>query len=304
MPISDAREPTAVDAPEQPGRPFARLMDKLGLTDADLQAARDDLSDREAYMPHREFEAHSDAEGKTRYRDPTDCAGVLRIEDDSGPLWTMECDACGFLVSVAMHRADPDRQLEHVLSKAGIPDVFIGRTWDDREAASQGDTLRACREWIAGFKREPLPAVGLFGLPGRGKSHLLTLILQSLAKKFGTQVMYRSELELFDQLQAGMDIGSYEIAWQRVLRAPVLALDDLGAGRKTEWKQERRMALIDHRYAKELPTIFATNLPPGAWDERFGPRTASRLRGMCCVLHLQGPDRRAQGVQESMAVGS
>lgn len=289
-------------------RPFARLMAKLGVTQVDLDRVREErnaeLQTLEPYMRHGEFERHSDGDGRTRYRDPTECAGMLRVADSEGPLWAIECDSCGFEVALAMHKVDPNRQLEYVLGKAGIPEQFIGKQWDGQEAA-QAPTLQACREWIQGFKRDPMPAVGLFGLAGRGKSHLLTLVLQGLAKKHGTEVLYRSELELFDQLRAGIDQGSYEIQWQRVLRAPVLALDDLGAGKQTEWKQERRMALVDYRYARELPIIFATNLPSPAWDKTFGPRTASRLKGMCCVLHLQGPDRRLhQGTQQAMEVSS
>lgn len=283
-------------------------MEKLGITEADLERVRversTELAALDAYVPHAEFERHADADGRTRYREPTDCKGTLRVSDDTTQLWTLDCDGCSFSVTVPMHRVDPKRMLARVLGKAGIPEMFVDKPFDGQEP-SQAPTLQACREWIQGFKREPLPSIGLFGHAGRGKSHLLSLILQGLAKKWGVDVLYRSELAMFDELQAGMDGGNYEIAWQRVLRAPVLALDDLGVGVQTPWKLERRMALVDYRYSKELPMIYATNIAQGGWEKVFGERTASRLRGMSCVLHLEGPDRRAHsGTQQQMAVAS
>lgn len=270
---------------------LAELQAELGLADVDLKALP--RSEGEEFMRHAEFE-------RTRYTEPSECDGMLRFEEQSGVLWIACCDKCGFDVGVPVEKIDPERLSEHRLATANLPAQFRGKAFDATE--DQEQALRICRLWIRGFKphklSDALPAMALYGSAGRGKSHLLSMIVETIIRKHGVDATYRSALELFDELQAGMDTGLYEGRWHRVLNVPVLALDDIGAGRMTDFRQDRLMALIDHRTQKELPLLVATNLPPAAWDRAFGPRTASRLRGLCLPVKLEGPDRRETGAQE------
>lgn len=271
-------------------------MSALGITQDDLDTpAGEPQSSGEPFVAHAEFEKQRDAEGKTRYTDPTDCDGMLRVEDSSGALWIAVCDACGFEVGVQMQKLDPARLAEHRLSKAGLPPEFAGKEFDKDDPA-QAETLAACRQWIRTFKParlpDAIPAIALYGKAGRGKTHLLSLIIETLIRTHSIDALYRSTVELLDELAAGFDEGNFELRWQRVLRVPVLALDDLGAGRATEWRQDRFAALVDYRYSHGLPLLVATNIPPAGWEKRFGERTTSRLRGMCLRFELAGGDRR------------
>lgn len=255
----------------------------------------------EAWMVHAEFEAQTDAEGNTRYRDPSDCDGVLRIADRAGAVWTLECDKCAWEVGANLMRSDPERMIAWRLDRSSIPPAFLGKEFDRAESAQQ-ESLGVCRHWVKHFRSEGgLPAVALWGQAGRGKTHLLCLMVETLIRLYGTDAVYRSAAEMFDELQAGFDTGSYEAAWKRLLNVGVLALDDLGAGARSEWRNDRLMALVDHRYAKELPLLIATNIPPARWPDVFGERTASRLKGLCLPVRIEGPDRRAQGVQQELA---
>lgn len=277
---------------------FARLRTALGIPD-DYEPEVEPVEGEE-YMRHDAFEAQTDAEGKTRYPEATDCEGTLRIQDSSGTLWPCVCDVCGFEVGIQMARIDPNRLLEHKIGKAGLPEAFVGKTFEPGDA-EQEPTLQACRQWLRTFRPgvlgASLPAVALWGKPGRGKSHLLSLMIETLIKKHGVDAMYRSATDLLDELQAGIDQQTYEVQWQRVLRVPVLALDDLGAGRWTDWRRDRFATLVDHRYSKELPLLVATNVPPPGWDRAFGERSASRLRGMALRFELAGRDRRESAQQ-------
>lgn len=289
----------------QPGLrppPFAKLMERMGITEEDLDSAAEPVEGEE-FVKHAEFERQTDAEGRTRYREPTSCEGMLRIQDQSGMLWICECDVCGFEVGVQMAKIDPGRLLEHRFARAGLPDGFVGKRFD-RGDPEQEPTLEACRMWIGQFQptklADSIPAIALWGKPGRGKTHLLSLMVETVIKLHAADAMYRSASELLDELQAGFDEQTYEGRWQRALRVPVLALDDLGAGRWTDWRRDRFEALVDYRYAHALPLLIATNIPPGGWDRVFGDRPASRLRGMCLRFELRGEDRRAQGVQQTL----
>lgn len=269
--------------------PFAALRGRLGITDdARTELAAEPKSEGEPFITHAEFE-------RQRYEDASDCSGMLRVVEETGTLWIVVCDECGFEVGVQMQHADPERLLERQLSRAMIPAMFAGKEFEKGDP-EQEPTLRACRQWVTALKPGhlpgSLPAIAVWGKCGRGKSHLLSLMVETVIRKHGVDAVYRSAGELFDELRAALSTPAYEIKWQRVLRVPVLALDDLAAGRWTEWSQDRFAALVDHRYSKQLPLLVATNIPPGGWDKTFGERTASRLKGMCLRFELGGADRR------------
>ncbi|MGW3183233.1 ATP-binding protein [Kitasatospora sp. NPDC001119] len=75
-------------------------------------------------------------------------------------------------------------------------------------------------------------------------------------------------------------------------RMPLLLVDDLGAGRVSEFTEETTYRLINHRYEQQLPTLLTSNITPSELSGLLGDRTASRLRQMCHKTVLAGPDRR------------
>ncbi|MFJ7279825.1 ATP-binding protein [Kitasatospora sp. NPDC098663] len=75
-------------------------------------------------------------------------------------------------------------------------------------------------------------------------------------------------------------------------RTPLLLVDDLGAGRASEFTEETTYRLVNHRYEQQLPTILTSNITPAELSGLLGDRTASRLRQMCHKAILDGPDRR------------
>lgn len=85
-------------------------------------------------------------------------------------------------------------------------------------------------------------------------------------------------------------------ALRRAERYRLLALDDLGAERPTEWAIETLTRLIDTRVAEGLPTIVTSNYRIGQirdlWGGMAGKRVASRLAGACRPIEVKGQDRR------------
>jgi DNA replication protein DnaC len=247
------------------------------------------------YKRHFDFERERDGDGNPRFSEPTDCQGTLMFVDRAEPISMVRCDACGFEGGVPMRTADPEGHQRRALERAGIPPVFREREFDAHELAQQ-DAVKPCRVWLREFKPhamgESMPAPALWGQPGRGKSHLLAMMVGVLIKRHRTDAIYRSSSQLFEDLRDFE--GSAAVKWERVLEVKVLALDDLGARKMTDWQQDRLFALIDHRMNRDLPLLIATNLPPDSWPEHFGDRAASRLRGMVVPFKMAGPDRREQ----------
>lgn len=281
----------------QMAEPFAALRERLAAAGFTVQ----DEEPGEVYMPHSRFEREYQraASGAVRFVEPTSCIGQMRVLDKQGPNWTLRCDACEAEWTV---RVPADRIVEYLLERCGVPELFSGKEFD-KSHPEQAATLEVCREWVLRFKREPLPAVALWGAAGRGKSHLLALIVETLIKRYQVDAIYRSMVPLMNELRGAVAAGVFEGTYSRMLNVPVLAIDDLGAERMTPAVQEWLTGLVDHRYSKELPLLVATNIPPHVWAESFGDRAASRLRGICVPFKLAGPDRRVQR-QESLSMAA
>jgi len=72
----------------------------------------------------------------------------------------------------------------------------------------------------------------------------------------------------------------------------VLALDDMGAEKPTEWVNERLFEIIDYRYNEYLPVIASTNATPAELKTQIGERSFDRLREMCVFVAVTAKSQR------------
>lgn len=134
----------------------------------------------------------------------------------------------------------------------------------------------------------------LWGLPGRGKTHAAACCVR-LAVERGRNAKLMTAKALLDAIKAEWDGGERDVL-KRAERYELLALDDLGMERPTEWAMEVLTGLIDVRVAEGLPTVITSNYSVGQLRERWGgmqgARIASRITGACERVELTGVDRR------------
>lgn len=219
------------------------------------------------------------------------CGGTLRITDQSEPIWIVACDACTFTAGLPAHKASPEIRQQLLIEQAEFPAMFAGKEF---ESTVENDTARsACREWVRSYPERPVPAPALWGLNGRGKSHLMAVVCEQLIVRHNVSVWFQTLALLMDKLMMAFEMrGEYERLWTRATTIGVLALDDIGAERVTDWKSERLGRLIDERYQNNRPVMLATNYPPDAWDQTIGARAESRLAEMTFSVEMTGHDRR------------
>lgn len=149
------------------------------------------------------------------------------------------------------------------------------------------------------------PSLLLWGNLGTGKTHQAYAAIRALTAS-GCAVAWHATTaaDLYGDTrpQAGVDL---EHQLRRIVRVPLLLLDDLGAAKTSAWNEEVLFRLVNWRCQNQLPTVFTTNLPPvreladsprqPVLRDLVGDRVLSRLSGMCTpVVRFAGPDRRFQ----------
>lgn len=103
--------------------------------------------------------------------------------------------------------------------------------------------------------------------------------------------------DMLDLLKAGYDrtasAQESHLAVKRELQqTPLLALDDLGAERVTEWVAEQLFVVFNWRYEHMLPTLVTSNYTLDELEARIGGRTVDRLREMCETIAVAGQNLR------------
>src|SRR5271157_5417808 len=156
----------------------------------------------------------------------------------------------------------------------------------------------------------------LVGGIGTGKTHLAVGILKELIIARGSACLFCDYRELLKQIQNCYN-DSVQATELQVLRpvfeAEVLALDELGAVKPSEWVWDTVSLILNTRYNDNRTTIITTNFAdePAAsvtrssslsparaaareetLGDRIGERMRSRLQEMCRFVEMNGPDFR------------
>jgi DNA replication protein DnaC len=165
------------------------------------------------------------------------------------------------------------------------------------------ELLHEVNLWIADFwSAESRPTewyrgqngLTLIGPPGCGKTHTAYQIVRRLLVEFSfNDIQIHRATELFDEFTSRSRSGRSDRDLIRALGSvELLILDDLGAKKLTEFREERLLEVLDVRYEKQKSTIVTTNISGENFTEYFGGRVASRLGGMTRTVYFPAHDFR------------
>lgn len=183
-----------------------------------------------------------------------------------------------------------------------------GMTGWVRETAAQLVAYDAAiefgRQVVAGNRPGCLFIAGDIGC---GKTYLASCLCADLMRR-GRHVQWCNMSEVLRELRRCFKdsrVSEAEVMRQ-FTRPGVLVLDDLGKERPTEWAVEQLFYIINARYDKGRPMVVTTNYGGEELVRRLTPRAdadgyqddttaraiVDRLRGMSCVVKLEGESWR------------
>lgn len=130
------------------------------------------------------------------------------------------------------------------------------------------------------------------GPTGVGKTRLMWAIYDELASRSGPRMEVVKLVRLLSSLRPGGD--SSDDAVTKLCQVPILAIDDIGAHKPSEWVNERLYEIVDTRYDNTKPIIATTNRKN--LDAVLDDRLTSRLNECCELVVLTGSDRRREAL--------
>jgi DNA replication protein DnaC len=141
----------------------------------------------------------------------------------------------------------------------------------------------------------------LWGNPGTGKTLLSTIILTELITRYAIEGRFlKISRNFFDRIRSTFHEGSEHFGKgneieTEIANIDVLVIDDFGTQRNTQWELETLYDLVDARYEAEKFTIFTSNFDPDkAMKDLFEGRILSRIKSMCRIVDMTGPDQRSE----------
>ena len=142
-----------------------------------------------------------------------------------------------------------------------------------------------------------------FGLPGRGKSHLVCALGAGLIQR-GFTVYFTAAFALVQRLLAARQTYGLEKELHRLDAFDVVIIDDIGYIQQNRDEMEVLFTLLAERYERRS-VIITSNLVFSQWDRIFkDPMTTAaaidRLIHHCVILELTGPSFRAEAAKARM----
>lgn len=234
---------------------------------------------------------------------------------------------------------------ERVFARARIPERYRHCDFENFESDNEHEhvsreqlekwnrSLSQAKVVVQKFADEYMPPAAqsdfeqgllLMGPCGVGKTHLAVAALKQIVSRGHSGIFYDYR-ELLKQIQDSYNPESQSTEMsvlEPVLKADVVLLDDIGAGKSSDWVRETVGHILNTRYNEKRATIMTTNyldkeladrmreqpsarivFPSGetsraaeqdTLSDRVGVRIRSRLYEMCRTVEIVAPDYRKE----------
>lgn len=243
---------------------------------------------------------------KDSYRDEN---GVLRCRNCGKPLETfvkalgktlpVSCD-CDRLEDEAKKQADQRSQAEQATKESPLYDAGYSSYTFARDATPDSLASKQSRAYVEHWERMEKENFGLLfvGPLGTGKSYYAAAIVNELRAR-GVSALIVTTSRLINTVRSA---DNPQKVIDDLNKFRLVALDDLGAERDTEYAVEQLENFVNGRSLKGKPLIVTTNLLRKDMDNPSNmayARVFDRVKVMCCCpIVLIGPSRRIDQAKE------
>ncbi len=189
-----------------------------------------------------------------------------------------------------------ERRIERLLKRSGLPEGKNLATLDQKLIPVK--IRRQIPTLIEGTFVDRAENVLAFGLPGRGKTHLLAAIARELLIQKGYPVLFTSTHQLVEQLLVAKRELQIEKMFKKLDRFEVVVLDDIGYVQQSREEMEVLFTFLSERYERRS-LMITSNLIFSEWDKIFkDPMTTAaaidRLVHHSTILELDNDSYRAR----------
>lgn len=179
---------------------------------------------------------------------------------------------------------------------AGFPDAEMQLCRFENDDGSTPELTKAMQAYVENFPtlRREGKGLLLYGNVGTGKSFLAACIVNALIDE-GYPCLMTNFSRLTNKISGKWD-GKQEYI-DSLTRFALVAIDDLGVERDTEYMNESVTTIIDSLYRAKVPVIITSNYTPKQLTEDCEirkRRVYDRLLERCHPVKVDGASRRKQ----------
>jgi DNA replication protein DnaC len=177
--------------------------------------------------------------------------------------WSLEA----FVAELLGHELEGRRQhrIERLTQEAHLPPGKTLATLDQRRLPLR--IRRVLPELCAGAFVDRAENVLLFGLPGRGKTHVAAAVAHELVQQ-GRRVLFTPTYALIARLLRAKRDLELERELRRLDRFGVVVLDDIGYVQQSREEMEVLFTFLAERYERRS-VVITSNLVFSEWDRIF-----------------------------------
>jgi DNA replication protein DnaC len=154
------------------------------------------------------------------------------------------------------------RRIDRLLKRSGLPEGKTLATFNQKLMPVK--VRRQIPVLVEGGFVDRAENVLAFGLPGRGKSHLLAAIARELLIEKGYAVLFTSTHRLVEQLLVAKRELGIEKMFKKLDRFEVVVLDDIGYVQQSREEMEVLFTFLSERYERRS-LMITSNLIFSEW---------------------------------------